>query len=125
MTANGARTKTVKPGATGKLVVPVILEHSLRAELLRQDGKRDSAIALLHRAAALEDAMPPEFGPPAVVAPTHEALGAMLLEAGRADEAASEYEQALKLAPGRLVPTRGRVRAKNARFGTDPQQPSG
>ena len=125
VTANGARTKTVKPGATGKLVVPVILEHSLRAELLRQDGKRDSAIALLHRAAALEDAMPPEFGPPAVVAPTHEALGAMLLEAGRADEAASEYEQALKLAPGRLVPTRGRVRAKNARFGTDPQQPSG
>jgi tetratricopeptide (TPR) repeat protein len=116
--ANGAHTKiarTVKLGATGREVVPVILEYSLRAELLRQDGKRDSAISLLRRAAVLEDAMPAEFGPPAVVAPTHEALGAILLEAGRAPEAAAEYEHALKLAPGRLAATRGLERANRAR----------
>jgi tetratricopeptide (TPR) repeat protein len=115
--ANGARTKTARAGATGREVVPVILEYSLRAELLRQDGKRDSAISLLRRAAVLEDAMPAEFGPPAVAAPTHEALGAILLEAGRAPESAAEYAHALKLGPGRLAATRGLERANRARSG--------
>jgi tetratricopeptide (TPR) repeat protein len=118
--ANTARAETLRPGATGREVVPMILEYSLRAELLRQDGKRDSAIAFLRKAAVLEDAMPPEFGPPAVVAPTHEALGVLLLESGHASEAAAEYVLALKLAPGRLAAIRGLQRANGARTAREP-----
>ena len=92
--------------------MPVILELSLRAELLQQQGKRDSAIALLRRATALEDAMPAEFGPPAVIAPSHELLGSLLLQAGRATEATQQYALALNLQPGRLAALAGSARAR-------------
>ena len=116
---NGATTRTAKPGASGSVVVPVILELALRAELQNQSGRRDSAITLLRRAAALEDGMPPEFGPPAVAAPSHELLGAILLEAKRADEAAEQYALALQLQPGRSMALLGSARAEAARGRTD------
>jgi tetratricopeptide (TPR) repeat protein len=112
---NGNALQTVKPGAAGIASVPVILELSLRAELARQDGKIDSAVALLRRATALEDAMPAEFGPPAALTPSHEALGAILLAANRSKEAADEYERALKLQPGRAAALVGSARAEAAR----------
>ena len=112
---NGATTRTVATGAPGKVVVPVILELSLRAALRDQAGQRDSAIALLRRATALEDGMPPEFGPPAVVAPSHELLGAMLLSLGDANAAAGEYTKALRLQPGRSAALLGSARAEGAR----------
>ena len=96
------------------MVVPIILEMSLRAELLQRAGKRDSAIVLLKRAILLEDGMPPEFGPPAVVAPTHELLGAMLLAANRANEAAEQFARALALQPGRAIALLGSARAEVA-----------
>ena len=98
---NGRATTTVRPGQTGNKVVPVILELSLRAELLRRKGGKEAAIALLRRATALEDGMPAEFGPPAVVKPSHELLGSVLLETGRASAAVTEFQRALALAPGR------------------------
>src|SRR2546422_10607549 len=55
--------------------VPSILEKGLRALLRQADGAEDDAVALLREATALEDAMPLEFGPPAVVKPSHELLG--------------------------------------------------
>ncbi len=112
---NGAATRGVVPGATGRVVVPIILELSLRAELLQHAGKRDSAIVLLRRATLLEDGMPPEFGPPAVVVPTHELLGAMLLAANRANDAAEQFAQALKVQPGRAQALLGSARAEVAR----------
>ena len=112
--ANGDAVATVKPGERGIKVVPVILELSLRAELLRGKGAGDQAIALLRRATALEDAMPAEFGPPAVVKPSHELLGGLLLESGRAAEAATEFQRALDLAPGRSGPLLGLARAARA-----------
>jgi hypothetical protein len=112
---NGPATRTATPGATGSVVAPIILELSLRAELLNRAGNRDSAIALLRRATALEDAMPPEFGPPAVVAPSHELLGAMLLSAGRAIDAAEQYADALLVQPGRSAALLGSARANAAR----------
>ncbi len=111
---NGATTRTATPGASGSVVVPVILELSLRAELLSRAGKRDSAIALLRRATTLEDGMPPEFGPPAVVTPTHELLGAMLLASNRANEAAAQYASALQVQPGRSAALLGSARAATA-----------
>jgi tetratricopeptide (TPR) repeat protein len=112
---NGAATLAIKPGAAGAQAVPVILELSLRAELVRQSGNLDSAVALLRRAAALEDEMPAEFGPPAVVAPSHEVLGASLLAAHRFDEAAAQYARALELQPGRSAALLGSARAETAR----------
>ena len=112
--ANGAAPTTVRPGETGIKVVPVILELSLRAELLRQKGAKTEAIALLRRATALEDGMPVEFGPPAVVKPTHELLAGLLLETGQAAEAVSEFQRALQLAPGRSGALLGLGRAARA-----------
>lgn len=59
--------------------------------------------------------MPPEFGPPAVVAPSHELLGAMLLANNRADEAAGQYAKALEIQPGRTAALLGSARADVAR----------
>jgi tetratricopeptide (TPR) repeat protein len=112
--ANGDAAATVRPGETGIKVVPVILELSLRAELLRQKGARGGAIALLRRATALEDGMPAEFGPPAVVKPSHELLAGLLLESGQAAEAVTEFQRALELAPGRSGTLLGLGRAGRA-----------
>src|SRR5438552_6495943 len=54
-------------------------------------GATDEAVRLMREAAALEDRMPAEFGPPADVKPAHELFGEMLLEAGRAAEAQREF----------------------------------
>jgi hypothetical protein len=113
-TRNGATARTAVAGASASVVVPVILELSLRAELLSQAGRRDSAIGLLRRATALEDGMPAEFGPPAVVAPSHELLGALLLSANRARDAADQYARALQLQPGRSAALLGSARAESA-----------
>jgi tetratricopeptide (TPR) repeat protein len=111
---NGRAATTVRPGQPGSKVVPVILELSLRAELLRRNGAKNKAAALLRRATALEDGMPAEFGPPAVVKPSHELLGALLFERGRAAEAMTEFQRALELAPGRSSALLGLGRAARA-----------
>lgn len=112
--ANGNAAASVKPGQTGIKVVPVILELSLRAELLRQKGAKNEAMTLLRRATALEDGMPAEFGPPAVPKPSHELLAGLLLEVGRASEAVTEFQRALELAPGRSAALLGLWRAARA-----------
>jgi len=111
---NRNAASTVRPGEVGSTVVPVILELALRAELLRAKGARDEAIALLRRATALEDGMPAEFGPPAVVKPSHELLAALLHESGRASEAVGEFQRALELGPGRSGALLGLARAAGA-----------
>ncbi len=114
-TRNGRASQTVKPGAPGITVVPVILELELRAALLANAGQSNAAIALLERAVRLEDAMPPEFGPPAVVLPTHELLGGMLMTAKRWAPAAEQFALALQLQPGRAMALLGSARAEAAR----------
>ncbi len=85
----------------------------LRA-LLRVAVAPDSAVALLRRAAALEDAMPVAFGPPVVVKPTHELLGEVLLSLRRPHEARAEFQRALALAPRRALSLLGLRRAATA-----------
>jgi tetratricopeptide (TPR) repeat protein len=113
--SNGTTTATITPGTRGVTAVPVILELALGAELARQTGHIDSALALLHRAAALEETMPAEFGPPAVVQPTYELLGALYLQLGRNEDAASAFERALQLQPGRSAALLGLSRAERGR----------
>ena len=105
------RLATVKPGDPGSQVVPVILARSLEAQILAHDGKVAEAESLLIRATALEDGMPEEFGPPAVVTPSHESLGRIYLLAGKPAEAGREFERALELGPGRSQALLGLARA--------------
>jgi len=94
--------------------VPGILERELRALLKLQAGAPDEALALLREAAALEDALPLEFGPPDVVKPSHELLGEVLLGLGRPTEAQREFQAALRLAPKRALALLGLARAAAA-----------
>lgn len=66
-------------------------------------GQRSEGLKSLRRAAELEKVMAPEFGPPAIEKPSFELLAEELLAAGRRDEAAEAFRQALKLAPGRRI----------------------
>ena len=91
--------------------VPDILQKELQALLRQADGAVADAVALMRQAAALEDAMPVEFGPPADVKTAHELLGEILLQAGRPREAQRQFARALQLAPKRALSLLGLGRA--------------
>ena len=74
-----------------------ILGLELSAILAMADHQPDEAIGLLQEAAELEENMPFQFGPPAIVKPSKELLGEVLLELERFDEAAAGL-------PGRTGP---------------------
>lgn len=88
------------------------LELDAAARLVATPADPDSAIVLLRRATRIEDGMAFAFGPPSVSEPSHEMLGDLLLTRGRFTEAASEFEAALRLAPGRAIARRGLERAR-------------
>ncbi|MGI9039465.1 MAG: hypothetical protein ACR2GQ_11475 [Gemmatimonadota bacterium] len=71
---------------------------ALHGSLGGDDGR---AIDLAREAAAAEETLPIEFGPPHVDKPTHELLGELLLKAGRADEAHAAFRDALARSPER------------------------
>jgi len=112
VTLNGNRA----PPAPGQErdEVPDIVQLELQALLRQAGGATDEAVRLMREAAALEDRMPAEFGPPADVKPAHELFGEMLLEAGRAAEAQREFARALALAPKRALSLLGLGRAAAA-----------
>ena len=94
--------------------VPPQLADELRAYLRLAAGDTAGAIALVRAAAARQDTMPAEFGPPDVVKPPHEMLGELLLEAGQAAEAQREFTIALAQAPGRALSLLGLARSAAA-----------
>jgi tetratricopeptide (TPR) repeat protein len=83
-----------------------VMARELGAMQLFLGGSRDAAVRVLREAAKLEDAMPMEFGPPAIVEPSHEVLATMLLEM-EPREALEHWQRALAMAPGRSVALRG------------------
>jgi hypothetical protein len=74
----------------------------------------EQRIALLEEAATREEAMPPTFGPPSVVKPAAELLGDILVEVGRADDAAAAYMAQLARTPRRAAALLGLARATRA-----------
>ena len=98
-------------GARGGASVPEALGKELEAKLAQARGDHAAAVTLAKEAAAAEDAMTFEFGPPVVVKPSHELLGEILFEQGRAAEARAEFEAALAHAPGRSLSLLGLARA--------------
>src|SRR5690606_318663 len=84
---------------------------SLEARILHAKGEADAALARIAEAAAVEDAMPLDFGPPFPVKPVHELWGEMLLDLGSAGEAQAQFEKALERAPRRARSLLGLARA--------------
>lgn len=94
--------------------VDLILEKQLAALVRFSEGKRDEALSLTREATRREDSMPLEFGPPAVVKPSHELMGELLLEIGKPKEAYAEFARALELAPKRARSLLGLARSAKA-----------
>ena len=95
--------------------IATILAKELEAAMLVAEGNDAQALALMREAAALEDALPADYGPPDVVKPTHEMLGELLLERGLSQEASTEFRRALELAPKRTLAVRGLAAAEQDR----------
>jgi tetratricopeptide (TPR) repeat protein len=96
---------------SGSTSTDAVLREELEARILFADGKTQQAVALEREAAALEDSMSFEFGPPDIVKPSHELLGEMLLASGHPAEARKEFEASLARAPRRAQSLLGLARA--------------
>ncbi len=88
-----------------------VLKKELDALLASASGDGPRALALAKEAADAEDGMSFEFGPPAVVKPSHELYGELLLAAGKPAEARAEFERCLARAPNRALSLLGLARA--------------
>jgi tetratricopeptide (TPR) repeat protein len=105
------RTRAITDPNDNSATVVAILDQELRAATLHAEGRSHEAVALLREAAALEDAMAYEFGPPVIVKPTHELLGETLLSLDRPAEAQHAFERSLQRTPGRTLSLLGLARA--------------
>jgi len=99
-----------------------ILHDQLGALLLAFDpATRADGLALLERAAGVEDSLPVEFGPPSVVKPSWELLGLLRQRTGDSAGARAAYRRALELAPGRLRSVEGLARLEATTVGVGPR----
>ncbi len=99
------------PYASGWPDTDAVLRKELEAKILFARDQTDRALALVREAAAAEDAMSFDFGPPDVVKSTHELAGEMLLASNRPAEALKEFEVSLARAPRRAQSLLGLARA--------------
>jgi hypothetical protein len=88
-----------------------IQRQAAEAWALWADGKKDEALRALTAAAALEDTTEKSAITPGPIAPAHELLGEMLLEANRPADALKEFEVNLTKDPNRFRSTYGAGRA--------------
>jgi tetratricopeptide (TPR) repeat protein len=88
-----------------------LLVSELKAVLLRADGRKPEAEALLREVATKASALPVEFGPPEFAKPPWELLGEWYLADARTEEAHQAFTKSLALMPGRLLSVRGLARS--------------
>jgi hypothetical protein len=88
--------------AAGRLAIVGVLERELDALLKLAERDTTGALNALVQAAAIEDTLPMEFGPPDIVKPTHELLGELQLQLNHPADAKREFQRALALTPGRM-----------------------
>ena len=67
------------------------------------EGRKEEALAVMRRAADLDDATEKHPVTPGAILPAREQLGELLVELGKPDEALIAYESSLQRAPRRLV----------------------
>ncbi|MCC7033625.1 MAG: hypothetical protein IT179_12425 [Acidobacteria bacterium] len=114
--AQGAQARAGQPaeGSGSGRRVAAVMAQQLEAILIFSEGRRDEAIVLARQAAAVEDGLSFESGPPLPVKPGHELVGDLLMDVRRPGEAMPEYEAALVKAPGRALSLLGLFRAATA-----------
>jgi tetratricopeptide (TPR) repeat protein len=88
-----------------------ILSDEITAMIRHKEGASAEAIDLLRKAAALEDTLPFEFGPPFIDKPSYELLGEVLLEASQPKDARAAFEKALSRTPERTQALTGLMKA--------------
>ena len=101
-------------GGGGKASVAAVLRMELEALALAAHGDAERGIARAREAAAAENLMSFEFGPPQIVKPAHELAGEILLAAKKPEDALKEFDAALAAAPGRAHSLLGVMRAATA-----------
>lgn len=107
-----ATTAKTQGGPTSYAAKPhLIREKELGAILRWAKGQKDEALQFAKEAADVEATMSAPSGPPDPIKPAFELYGEMLLDAGRAREAAQAFEQALLRTPNRTPSVRGLQRA--------------
>jgi tetratricopeptide (TPR) repeat protein len=90
---------------------PSIGELEVTALTASLKNNHDQAIEIMKRAIAAEEQLAPPSGPPALVKPTHELFGEILLRAGKPNEAAEQFDKALLRQPNRARSLLGAARA--------------
>lgn len=87
----------------GRAAQSAILAQELEALLALDQGQSAEAVRLLRDAAAMEADLPYMFGPPAIVKPTYELLGEVLLQQGQHEAAVDAFEEQLRRTPKRTT----------------------
>jgi hypothetical protein len=115
LTAAGAGGAATAPSSAPDSRASVrVLAKELRSAILAASKRADEAIVLATDAAAQEEAMPFEFGPPQIVKPTQELLGEILLGVGKPAAAQAAFTKSLARTPGRSRSLVGLARAASA-----------
>lgn len=104
----------LKRRSQGGKLDAAVMEKELAATLELRQGRKDRAVTLAEEAVAIEKKLPPPLGPPRPVKPSLELYGEVLLEAGRARDAALAFEHALARWPNRSASLLGLARASAA-----------
>jgi hypothetical protein len=89
-----------------------IMERQVAAASRLARGQKDDAVRLAKEAADIELTMNAPSGPPDPIKPSLELYGDVLLDAGRAKEAAAAYEDELLRTPNRTPSVKGLASAK-------------
>jgi hypothetical protein len=108
----GKRPGTYEGG--GRPTVAAVLRLELEALSRASKGDAAGAAAKAREAAALEDQMSFEFGPPQIVKPAHELSGEILAVQAKPKEALAEFQASLASAPGRAQSLWGAMQAAKA-----------
>jgi tetratricopeptide (TPR) repeat protein len=91
-----------------------IMAMELDALLAQSSGNGARALTLLAEAAAVEEGLPFEFGPPASLKPPHELWGEVAMDEGDATTALKAFRAALDFTPERAPSLEGLIAAANA-----------
>jgi tetratricopeptide (TPR) repeat protein len=105
--------EAIRAGSELEWVSPYVpvWRGTLRAWVDLAAGDLGSALSAARAAADHEASLPVDFGPPVAYKPARELEADILLEMGRADEAAAAYRTALGRTPNRIAALAGLARA--------------
>jgi tetratricopeptide (TPR) repeat protein len=91
-----------------------IMHKEVLALVAQAKGQTDQAIALLTEATKIEESMRAPNGAADPIKPSHELLGEVLLQAGKAKQAAEAFETSLLRMPNRARSLMGAIKAHSA-----------